>query len=89
MTIVNEFLLSLTKKFTKITKTNKVDIMPKIIIDDGNCDGAECGECVDVCPMEILVIDGEKIKIQNVEECNECEVCVDVCPNACIEVKED
>lgn len=63
--------------------------MPKIIIDDGNCDGAECGECVDVCPMEILVIDGEKIKIQNVEECNECEVCVDVCPNACIEVKED
>jgi len=39
--------------------------------------------------MEILIIDGDKIKVQNVEECNECEVCVDVCPTACIEVKED
>jgi NAD-dependent dihydropyrimidine dehydrogenase PreA subunit len=63
--------------------------MVKIIIDNDKCDGAECGECVDVCPMEVLIIDGEKIIIQNKEECSLCEVCMDVCPNEAVDVKED
>ncbi len=29
--------------------------MVKITIDRGKCDGSECGECADVCPMEILL----------------------------------
>ena len=60
--------------------------MAKVVIDHEDCEGAECAECVDVCPMEILVVDGDKIKVQNAEECNECEVCVDVCPEDCIEI---
>ncbi|GAB6055161.1 4Fe-4S dicluster domain-containing protein [Methanobacterium alkalithermotolerans] len=60
--------------------------MAKVVIDHEDCEGADCAECVDVCPMEILVVDGDKIKVQNAEECNECEVCVDVCPEDCIEI---
>lgn len=60
--------------------------MAKVIVDHENCDAPECGECVDVCPMEILVLDGDQIKIQHPEECNECEVCMDVCPEECIEI---
>ncbi|MBU4536389.1 MAG: 4Fe-4S dicluster domain-containing protein [Euryarchaeota archaeon] len=60
--------------------------MAKVVIDHEDCEGAECAECVDVCPMEILVVDEDKIKVHNAEECNECEVCVDVCPEDCIEI---
>ncbi|MDR0911901.1 MAG: 4Fe-4S dicluster domain-containing protein [Methanobrevibacter sp.] len=63
--------------------------MVKIDIDYNECDGSECGECVDVCPMEILVLDGDKVVIKNLEECSVCEVCMDVCPNECIEVEDD
>jgi len=63
--------------------------MVQIIIDYEKCEGAECAECVEVCPMEILIIDGDKIKTQNIEECDLCETCVDVCPNEAIVVEED
>jgi NAD-dependent dihydropyrimidine dehydrogenase PreA subunit len=62
--------------------------MVEIKIDEKKCEGADCAECVDVCPMEILVIDGEKIVIQNKEECSLCEVCMDVCPNGAVKVDE-
>lgn len=63
--------------------------MVKIIIDYNKCDGADCAECVDVCPMEVLVIDGEKVVVQNKEDCSICEVCMDVCPHESINVKEE
>lgn len=64
-------------------------LISKITINHDLCEGADCEECVDVCPMEILVLDGDKIKIQNTDDCNECEACMDVCPNECITVEED
>ena len=39
--------------------------MVKITINYEKCDGADCAECVDVCPMEVLIINGDKIVIQN------------------------
>jgi NAD-dependent dihydropyrimidine dehydrogenase PreA subunit len=62
--------------------------MAKVAIDYEKCDGAECGECADVCSMEVLIIDGEKIVIQNAEECSLCEICTDVCPNGAIKLDE-
>ena len=44
--------------------------MVKITIDHDNCDGADCAECVDVCPMEVLILDAEKIVIHNKEDCS-------------------
>ena len=63
--------------------------MVKITIDHDKCEGADCAECIDVCPMEILVLDGEKVVIQNKEDCSLCEVCMDVCPNEAVEVEDD
>lgn len=62
--------------------------MSKITIEYEKCEGADCGECADVCPMEILVIDDDKIIVRNPENCSLCEVCMDVCPNEAIKVEE-
>lgn len=62
--------------------------MVKIKIDNEKCEGENCSECVDVCPMEVFIIDGGKIRIHNQEECSLCEVCRDVCPNGAVEVVE-
>lgn len=34
--------------------------MVNVTIDYGRCDGVDCGECADVCSMEILKLEGEK-----------------------------
>jgi NAD-dependent dihydropyrimidine dehydrogenase PreA subunit len=62
--------------------------MVKITIEYDKCKGAECAECVDVCPMEVFIIEGDKIIIQNADECSACEVCMDVCPTEAVEVEE-
>jgi len=61
--------------------------MASVEVDHDNCDNVNCGECVDVCPMMIFSLEGDKIVIQNEEDCIICEVCTDVCPNQCITVK--
>ncbi|WP_424353842.1 4Fe-4S binding protein [Methanobacterium sp. MBAC-LM] len=63
--------------------------MVKITVDYDKCEGAECGECVDVCPMEVLVIEGDTLIIKNKGECSLCEVCMDVCPDEAIKVEDD
>lgn len=63
--------------------------MAKIIIDYNKCEGVDCAECVDVCPMEVLILEGDKVIIQDADECSLCEVCMDVCPHECIEVKDE
>ena len=63
--------------------------MSKITIDYDKCDGADCAECCDVCPMEVLVLKEGKIEIVDSDECSYCEVCMDVCPNDCIKIEDD
>ncbi|WP_405309954.1 4Fe-4S binding protein [Methanobrevibacter sp.] len=63
--------------------------MAKVTIDYDNCDGADCAECADVCPTEVLVLEGDKIVIVDPEECSYCEVCMDVCPNECVNIEDD
>ena len=62
--------------------------MANVLIDYGKCDGIDCGECADVCSMEILKLDGGKIIIENPGECSLCETCTDICPNGAIELEE-
>lgn len=62
--------------------------MVKITIDRDKCEGADCAECTDVCPMEVLVLEGDKIVVKHPEECSFCEVCMDVCPNEAVNVEE-
>ena len=63
--------------------------MAKITINHDKCEGADCAECIDVCPMEILILDGDKVVVQNKEDCSLCEVCMDVCPNEAVEVEDE
>lgn len=63
--------------------------MVKIIIDYEKCEGADCAECVDICPMEVLVIEGDKVVKRNIEECSLCEVCMDVCPHEAVVIEDE
>lgn len=48
-----------------------------------------CGECVDVCPMNILQITDDKLVIGDISECSYCETCTDVCPEECITINAE
>ena len=63
--------------------------MSKITIDYSKCRGDDCAESADVCPMEVLVLKGDKIEIVDPDECSYCEVCMDVCPEECVKVEDD
>ena len=49
------------------------------------CDN--CGDCADVCPMEVLILEDEKLTVNEPDECSYCESCVDICPNECITIE--
>ena len=63
--------------------------MSKITIDYSKCRGDDCAECADVCPMEVLVLKGDKIEIVDPDECSYCEVCTDLCPEECVKIEDD
>ncbi|MGA7876465.1 MAG: 4Fe-4S dicluster domain-containing protein [Desulfoferrobacter sp.] len=51
-----------------------------------NCVG--CGECIDVCPVNVYELqDGQSVVVKE-EECVGCESCVEVCENSAITVIE-
>ncbi|MDP3285208.1 MAG: 4Fe-4S binding protein, partial [Desulfobacterales bacterium] len=55
-------------------------------VDEEKCQG--CGECVDVCPVEVFELQGEKSVPVNAEECLGCESCIEVCEPGAIIVEE-
>ena len=58
--------------------------MYEITIDKDKCTG--CGECVDICPAEVLELQDDKATAANIEECLGCESCVETCPESAIEL---
>lgn len=55
-------------------------------IDEQKCIG--CGECVDICPSEVLELVDEKAVVEIAEECVGCESCIEVCEQEAITVEE-
>lgn len=51
--------------------------IPTISVDQNLCDS--CGDCVKVCPNNILVKTGNKIEIRNINNCTLCRDCVHAC----------
>lgn len=47
-----------------------------------------CGECVDICPVEVYELQNEKSVPVNAEECVGCESCIEVCEQEAITVRE-
>ena len=56
-------------------------------VDMTRCDG--CGECVDICPSDIMHIDPVYRRSYNIEPnmCWECYSCVKYCPQQAIDVR--
>jgi NAD-dependent dihydropyrimidine dehydrogenase PreA subunit len=64
--------------------------MYKIIIDWDKCQA--CGDCVDTCPSEVLVMgkqNGKEVAdVAKAEDCIGCEACVGICPEEAIQIEE-
>lgn len=57
-----------------------------ILVNEELCIG--CGECVDVCPVEVFELQDEKAVPVNIDECLGCESCVEVCEQDAITLQE-
>lgn len=51
---------------------------PQVKINSKECNA--CGECVDICPKNVLAKSGDEIEIQDLKACTLCKDCIDVCP---------
>lgn len=55
-------------------------------VDAEKCVG--CGECVEICPVEVYELQNEKSVVVRGEECLGCESCLEVCEHDAITVTE-
>ena len=55
-------------------------------VDADKCIG--CGECMEVCPVDVYELQDEKSVPVNAEECLGCESCVEVWESEAITVTE-
>ena len=58
-----------------------------VTVDVDKCIG--CGECVDVCPVEVYELQNGKAVVVNEEEWLGCESCIEVCEQAALTVEEN
>ncbi len=56
----------------------------KAIVDEEKC--TACAECVEVCPVEAIEVQGELAQIN--DDCTLCSLCVDACPEEAISLPE-
>jgi NAD-dependent dihydropyrimidine dehydrogenase PreA subunit len=47
-------------------------------LDENKCTG--CGMCLDVCPHDVLKMNGKHVVIRNRDACMECGACKQNCP---------
>jgi NAD-dependent dihydropyrimidine dehydrogenase PreA subunit len=60
--------------------------MYEIVVDQEKC--IACGDCVDICPVDVYEMQDEKSVPVNAEECIGCESCVEACEQEAITVTE-
>jgi ferredoxin len=52
------------------------------VIDRQKC--TLCGTCVDICPEDVLAIEGEKLVYVHPEQCTMCAECESACPEGAV-----
>lgn len=58
----------------------------KLEVNVEKCVG--CGECVEICPVDVYELQDEKSVPVNADECVGCEICIEVCEYEAITVTE-
>lgn len=60
--------------------------MVNIRVDESKCIG--CGQCANVCPVQMYEIKGgkSKVKQENLKNCMECHACEVSCPQKAITI---
>ncbi|HIH35378.1 MAG TPA: 4Fe-4S binding protein [Methanosphaera sp.] len=51
----------------------------EINIDYGKCNGLNCLECLDLCPMQVFEIKDKRVEVCREDACVGCLACQDVC----------
>ncbi|MGW8221193.1 MAG: ferredoxin [Syntrophobacteria bacterium] len=57
-----------------------------VTVDKDKCTG--CGECVDVCPVDVYQLVEGRSEPVNEDECLGCESCIEACDFEAITVEE-
>jgi NAD-dependent dihydropyrimidine dehydrogenase PreA subunit len=58
--------------------------IPKI--DPDKCNN--CGECIDVCPTEVIVAEGGRALVVSPADCLGCESCIAACSEEAVRIEE-
>lgn len=55
------------------------------LINQNKC--IQCGTCVDICPLDIIKKENDRIIVKYPEECWHCRACVMDCPQEAISIR--
>ena len=61
-----------------------LDDVVTLAVDEEKCVG--CGMCIEVCPQGVLVLEGKKVRIEDLNGCMECGACAKNCPTEALMV---
>lgn len=53
-------------------------------VEEKACIG--CGRCLEVCPHQVISLEGRRVRIQDLDACMECGACARNCPAGAIRV---
>ncbi len=72
-------ILGLGKQHAKwqATQAAGYKVYPTVEIDNKKCDHG--GGCISICPVNVFVKEGKKVKVVDVEKCTICNSCVEIC----------
>lgn len=82
-------ILGTGKQHAKWSPTHGVGYKyyPSVSINPKKCD--HIGGCIKVCPQKIFRKQGNKILVENTENCTLCKSCIEICTNNAITLKVD
>ncbi|MBU0536085.1 MAG: ferredoxin family protein [Nanoarchaeota archaeon] len=60
---------------------------PYPVVDNNKCTG--CNSCVEICPMEVFVLENKKALVKKPGQCIGCHACESQCPESAIKIVEE
>ncbi len=59
--------------------------MFKVKIDYGECEDSR--NCYEICPEDVFEVSGDRVSVNQEENCTGCYLCVENCPTGAITVE--